>query len=47
MDRENFWVVALTALLLNLTPGNDMIYVASRSKLLTTVGIKVTLTKHS
>lgn len=31
MDVQNFWVFALTALLLNLTPGNDMIYVASRS----------------
>jgi threonine/homoserine/homoserine lactone efflux protein len=28
---ENFWVFALTALLLNLTPGNDMLYVAARS----------------
>src|SRR5829696_4823159 len=24
---ENFWVFALTALMLNLTPGNDMLYV--------------------
>jgi threonine/homoserine/homoserine lactone efflux protein len=31
MDIHNFWVFALTGLLLNLTPGNDMIYVASRS----------------
>jgi threonine/homoserine/homoserine lactone efflux protein len=31
MDIQNFWVFALAALLLNLTPGNDMIYVASRS----------------
>lgn len=31
MDIENFWVFALTGLMLNLTPGNDMIYVASRS----------------
>ncbi|HKH59635.1 MAG TPA: LysE family translocator [Flavitalea sp.] len=31
MDVQNFWVFALTALLLNLTPGNDMIYVASRT----------------
>ena len=28
---ENFWVFALTALMLNLTPGNDMLYVAARS----------------
>src|SRR6059058_4258200 len=26
-----FWVFALTALLLNLTPGNDMLYVIARS----------------
>ena len=31
MSIENFWVFALTALLLNLTPGNDMLYVAARS----------------
>ncbi len=31
MGVENFWVFALTALLLNLTPGNDMLYVAARS----------------
>lgn len=31
MDIHNFWVFALTGLLLNLTPGNDMIYIASRS----------------
>ena len=31
MGIQNFWVFALTGLLLNLTPGNDMIYVASRS----------------
>jgi threonine/homoserine/homoserine lactone efflux protein len=31
MGIENFWVFALTALLLNLTPGNDMLYVAARS----------------
>ncbi|MBC7828672.1 MAG: LysE family translocator [Chitinophagaceae bacterium] len=31
MDIQNFWMFALTGLLLNLTPGNDMIYVASRS----------------
>ena len=28
---HHFWVFALASLLLNLTPGNDMIYVASRS----------------
>ena len=28
---ENFWVFALTALLLNITPGNDMLYVIARS----------------
>lgn len=28
---ENFWVFALTGLLLNLTPGNDMLYVVARS----------------
>lgn len=31
MNIENFWVFALTALLLNFTPGNDMLYVATRS----------------
>ena len=31
MFTDNFWVFALTALLLNLTPGNDMLYVATRS----------------
>jgi threonine/homoserine/homoserine lactone efflux protein len=31
MEIDNFWVFALAGLLLNLTPGNDMIYVASRS----------------
>jgi threonine/homoserine/homoserine lactone efflux protein len=28
---DNFWVFALTGLLLNLTPGNDMLYVIARS----------------
>jgi threonine/homoserine/homoserine lactone efflux protein len=28
---HNFWVFALASLLLNITPGNDMLYVASRS----------------
>jgi threonine/homoserine/homoserine lactone efflux protein len=31
MDIQNFWVFALSCLILNLTPGNDMLYVASRS----------------
>lgn len=31
MIIENFWVFALTGLLLNLTPGNDMLYVIARS----------------
>ena len=31
MGIENFWVFALMGLMLNLTPGNDIIYVASRS----------------
>jgi threonine/homoserine/homoserine lactone efflux protein len=31
MMVENFWMFALTALLLNLTPGNDMLYVMARS----------------
>lgn len=28
---ENFWMFALSGLLLNLTPGNDMLYVIARS----------------
>jgi threonine/homoserine/homoserine lactone efflux protein len=28
---HNFWVFALASLILNLTPGNDMLYIASRS----------------
>jgi threonine/homoserine/homoserine lactone efflux protein len=28
---HHFWLFALTAFLLNITPGNDMLYVASRS----------------
>ena len=28
---QNFWVFALTGLMLNLTPGNDMLYVMARS----------------
>ncbi len=31
MIVENFWVFALTGLLLNLTPGNDMLYIITRS----------------
>jgi threonine/homoserine/homoserine lactone efflux protein len=31
MIIEHFWVFAFTALLLNLTPGNDMLYVMARS----------------
>ena len=31
MIVDHFWVFALTAILLNLTPGNDMLYVAARS----------------
>src|SRR5580698_9808518 len=28
---HNFWLFALASFLLNITPGNDMLYVASRS----------------
>ena len=31
MIIENFWLFALTGFLLNLTPGNDMLYVIARS----------------
>jgi threonine/homoserine/homoserine lactone efflux protein len=31
MMVENFWMFALAGLLLNLTPGNDMLYVIARS----------------
>jgi threonine/homoserine/homoserine lactone efflux protein len=31
MIIDNFWMFALTGLLLNLTPGNDMLYVIARS----------------
>jgi threonine/homoserine/homoserine lactone efflux protein len=31
MITNDFWVFALTGLLLNLTPGNDMLYVMARS----------------
>jgi len=37
MVVDNFWVFALAALMLNLTPGNDMLYVAARS---TSQGVK-------
>ena len=30
-DIHNFWLFALTGLLLNLTPGSDMLYIATRS----------------
>jgi threonine/homoserine/homoserine lactone efflux protein len=29
--NHNFWVFAFASLMLNITPGNDMIYIASRS----------------
>lgn len=28
---EDFWVFALAALMLNITPGNDMLYVITKS----------------
>lgn len=31
MSTDQFWVFALAALMLNLTPGNDMLYVMARS----------------
>lgn len=31
MVVDNFWIFACTAILLNLTPGNDMLYVIARS----------------
>src|SRR5579871_1639376 len=31
MIPDNFWMFAVTALLLNLTPGNDMLFVIARS----------------
>ncbi|HZF62944.1 MAG TPA: LysE family translocator [Chitinophagaceae bacterium] len=31
MIPENFWMFALTGLLLNLTPGSDMLYIIARS----------------
>lgn len=31
MDLHNFWLFALASLILNITPGNDMLYVATRS----------------
>jgi len=50
---ENFWVFVLAALLLNLTPGNDMLYVAARSAgqgvrtgIISALGIMVGCTVH-
>lgn len=37
MDINNLWLFAITALMLNITPGNDMLYVATRS---TSQGVK-------
>jgi threonine/homoserine/homoserine lactone efflux protein len=37
MELHNFWLFALAGFLLNITPGNDMLYVATRS---TSQGIK-------
>jgi threonine/homoserine/homoserine lactone efflux protein len=31
MNIHDFWIFALASLMLNITPGNDMLYVASRS----------------
>ena len=31
MNMENFWLFALASLMLNITPGNDMLYVIARS----------------
>lgn len=31
MDIHNFWLFALASLMLNITPGNDMLFVATRS----------------
>jgi threonine/homoserine/homoserine lactone efflux protein len=31
MGIHDFWVFAFASLMLNITPGNDMLYVASRS----------------
>ena len=31
MNLQSFWMFVLASLMLNITPGNDMIYVASRS----------------
>ena len=50
---ENFWVFALTALMLNLTPGNDMLYVMARSSgqgvkagIISSLGIMAGCTVH-
>ncbi len=37
MGIQNFWLFALASLLLNITPGNDMLFIATRS---TRQGIK-------
>ena len=37
MELHNFWLFAFASLMLNITPGNDMLYVATRS---TSQGIK-------
>src|SRR5687768_15666096 len=31
MELHNFWLFALASLMLNITPGNDMLFVATRS----------------
>jgi threonine/homoserine/homoserine lactone efflux protein len=50
---EQFWVFAITALLLNLTPGNDMLYVMARSSgqgvkagIISSLGIMAGCTVH-
>ena len=50
---ENFWIFVLAALLLNLTPGNDMLYVAARSTgqgikagIISALGIMIGCTVH-
>jgi threonine/homoserine/homoserine lactone efflux protein len=37
IDIHNLWLFAITAFMLNITPGNDMLYVATRS---TSQGVK-------
>jgi threonine/homoserine/homoserine lactone efflux protein len=53
MIVENFWVFALTGFLLNITPGNDMLYVIARSSgqgtkagMISAVGIGVGCVVH-